>query len=78
MATLTVLALFGFVAIPAIGWAIRLTCRIVGWTLRMALGIFLAPLWIVILLAGGLAVAARALLPLVIVWYLVSMIFAED
>lgn len=78
MATLAVLALFGFVVLPAIGWAIRLTCQIVGWTLRMALGIFLAPLWIVILLVGGLAVAAHALIPLAIVWFVLSMIFAES
>ena len=73
MYTLAVLALFGFVVLPLVGWMLRLACRIIGWGVSIAL----LPFWIMCLVVGGLALAARALLPLVLVLALIGLFAPE-
>lgn len=75
MFTLIVLAFF---VIPAMVGAMKLALRLLGWTLRMTLSIFLLPVWIVILLVGGLASAAAALAPLAIVAFLIMLLVPQD
>ena len=77
MLTLSVLAIFGLVVAPALAWMLRVTFQVFGWTLRMVLGLLLLPLWIVLALAGGVALAIRALLPIALVLFVVSLFVPE-
>ena len=75
MLTAIVLAFF---VLPVVAGAMKLAMRLLGWTLQLAVGIFLLPLWIVIALVGGLAAAAQLLLPLFLVFLLISVFLPEE
>lgn len=77
MLTLTVLAVFVFMVIPAVAWVIGLTFRIIGWTMRMVFGVLLLPLWIVLFVLGGLALAAQIVIPLALMVFVISLFVPE-
>lgn len=74
MFTAIVLAFF---VLPVVAGAMKFALRLAGWTLRMALGIVLLPLWIVVAATCGLALALRWLLPLMLVAFVLSLVFDE-
>ena len=74
MFTAIVLAFF---VLPVVAGMMKFALRLVGWTLRMALGIVLLPLWIVVAVTCGLALAVRWLLPLMLVAFVLSLVFDE-
>ena len=74
MFTAIVLAFF---VLPVIAGMMKFALRLVGWTLRVALGIVLLPLWIVVAVTCGLALAVRWLLPLMLVAFVLSLVFDE-
>ena len=78
MFTLAVLAIVAFAVIPAVAWALGLAFRILGWTMRMVFGVLLLPLWIVIAVVGGLAAAAHALIPIMLIVFVLSLIIPES
>ena len=78
MFTLAFLIVFACVVLPALAWAVGLVFRIFGWTLRMVFGLLLAPLWIVIALIGGLALACQAIIPLALVALVVMVLIPES
>lgn len=77
MEALVTLAVLFCVIIPAAAWVFNLTFRIMGWTLRMIFGVLLFPLWIVLALAGGIALAAQVLIPIAVVFFVGSLIFSD-
>lgn len=71
---------FGLAVIPAIAWVLGLVLRVFGWTLKAMLsllGILLLPVWLVVMLVGGIAVAARLLVPVALLWLLFSALVPE-
>ncbi len=78
MFTLAALIVFACVVLPALAWAVRLVFRIFGWTMRMVFGVLLAPLWIVLALAGGLVFALQAVIPIALVVFFISLLTPES
>ena len=77
MLTLVVFAALASVVVPALAWVLGLVFRVFGWTMRMVFGVLLLPVWIVLGLVGGLGFAASALIPIAIVWFIVSVVLDE-
>ena len=77
MITLAVLFVFACVALPILAWAIELFIRLFAWTVRTAVVVLLAPLWGVVALVGGLAVAIRMTVPLVLLLAIASVLIPE-
>lgn len=77
MFTLTALIVFACVVLPALAWVMGLVFKIFGWTMRMVFGVLLLPVWIVLALFGGLALAAQVLIPLALVAFVLSLFFDE-
>lgn len=75
MLTAIVLAFF---VLPVVAGVMKLAMRLLGWTLRLAVGIFLLPLWIVVGIVGGLAAATQLLLPLFLVFLAISVFLPEE
>jgi hypothetical protein len=75
MLTAIVLAFF---VLPVVAGVMKLAMRLLGWTLRLAVGIFLLPLWIVVAVIGGLAAASQLLLPLFLVFLAISVFLPEE
>ena len=78
MLTLAVLAFVAFAIIPAVAWVMGLAFRLFGWTMRMVFGVLLLPLWIVMAVIGGLAFAARAIIPIAVVMFIISLLVPEN
>ena len=78
MLTLAVLAFAAFAIIPAAMWVMGLAFRVIGWTMRMVFGVLLMPLWIVMAVIGGLAFAARAIIPIAVVMFIISLLVPEN
>lgn len=78
MLTLAVLAFAAFAIIPAVMWVMGLVFRMIGWTMRMVFGVLLLPLWIVMADIGGLAFAARAIIPIAVVMFIISLLVPEN
>ena len=74
MLTAIVLAFF---VLPVVAGVMRLAMRLLGWTLRLTVGIILLPLWIMVAVVGGLAAATQLLLPLVLVGLVISIFLPE-
>lgn len=77
MLTLATLAVFVFMVIPAIAWVLGLTFKVIGWTMRMVFGVLLLPLWIVLFLLGGLALAAQIVIPIGLIVFVISLFVPE-
>ena len=77
MFTLAAFAIMAFVVIPAFVWVLELVCRLVGWTMRMVFGVLLLPVWIMLAVVGGLAFALKALLPIAVVLFVLSLLVPE-
>ena len=77
MLALTVLAILAFGILPLVGWVFKLGFHLIGWSMRLVFGVLLLPLWIVIAVVGGLAAAGSVLIPIAIVFVVLSMINAE-
>ncbi|MDI9590963.1 MAG: hypothetical protein QM302_08020 [Acidobacteriota bacterium] len=77
MSALVAFAVLCLVGLPVVAWVLRLALRVFGWTLRLALGVLLMPLWIGILLFGGIALAVPLLAPLALIWLLFSLLGSE-
>ena len=75
MLTAIVLAFF---VLPVVAGVMKLAMRLLGWTLRLVVGIFLLPLWIVVAVIGGLAAASQLLLPLFLVFLAISVFLPEE
>ncbi len=75
MLTAIVLAFF---VLPVVAGVMKLAMRLLGWTLRLAVGIFLLPLWIVVAVIGGLAAASQLLFPLFLVFLAISVFLPEE
>ena len=76
-ATFLALAFAGFVVLPILGWVFGLVFRVLGWTLRGFFGLLFAPLCLVGLLFGGIALAAQLIIPLGIAWLVYNMFVAD-
>lgn len=66
---------------PVAAWVLGLVFRVLGWTMRVmfsVLGIFLLPVWLLLMGLGGLALAARFLIPMALVWLLASTVFSAE
>lgn len=74
MFTLAALALFAFVVVPAAAWAFGFVFKVLGWTMRMVFGVLLLPVWIVGLCIGGLALSLQFLIPVALVFFIISLI----
>ena len=74
MFTLAALALLAFVVVPAAAWAFGIVFKVLGWTMRMAFGVLLLPLWIVGLCIGGLALSLQFIIPIALVLFVISLI----
>ncbi len=73
--------LVGMVALPLVGWVFGLVFRIFGWSMRLifsSLRLLLLPLWLVVAALGGLALAAHALVPLFLIWVVLSILVPEE
>lgn len=75
MLTAIVLAFF---VLPVVAGVMKLAMRLLGWTLQLVVGIVLLPVWIVVALVGGLAAASQLLLPLFLVFLVISVFLPED
>jgi hypothetical protein len=63
---------------PIVIGSLRLAARLLGWTLRMVMGIVLFPVWLVLIVFGGIFVAFQALLPFALIALLISMFVPEQ
>lgn len=77
MLTLASLAVLVFVVIPAAAWVLGLMFRVLGWTMRMIFGVLLLPLWIVLFVLGGLALAAQIVIPIALIVFVISLFVPE-
>lgn len=73
--------LVGMVALSVVGWVLGLVFRIFGWSMRLVFGslrLLLWPLWLVAALFGGFALAVPALVPLALIWVVLSVLVPEE
>lgn len=63
---------------PVVFGSLRLAARLLGWTLRLVLGIVLLPVWLVLIAFGGIFVAFQALLPFALIALLFSLFNSEE
>lgn len=80
-ATMLLPTLACLMVMPVAFWALGLLFRVLGWTLRLGfsiLGVFLMPLWLVLMAFGGVAMALRFALPLALVWLVFSAFNTES
>ena len=73
-----VLIAAGYVALSAAAWVMSLVFRVLGWSFRMLFSVLLLPFWIVIAIVGGLATAFQALLPIVVIAFLIGIFLPES
>ncbi len=80
-ATFLVSALACMVVMPVVALVLGLMFRVLGWTLRIVfsvLGVLLLPVWLILMVVGGVAAAAHLLIPAALVLFVGSMLVGEE
>ena len=78
MFTLAAFALLVCAVTTAASWALRLAFRLCGWALCVVLSVALLPLGIIVALVCGIAWLAKALVPILILVFVLSLLTPQQ
>ena len=73
-----VLFVFAYAALSTVVWLMGLVFKVVGWGLRTVLSLCLLPVWILVAVVSGLAVALKLVFPFVLILACIGIFLPEN
>ena len=67
-----------FLVIPMFCGLMKLVMRLLGWTLSVVMSILFLPLCLIGLVVGGIALLAEALIPFMLIVFVLSLIVPDS